>query len=70
MLPSIVESTSGERAMNLNRPSQMIFIISLVIAIVAVLIALGTISFTSLASVWIMGIAYAVLAVGCLMRGA
>ncbi len=55
--------------MNLNRPSQMIFIISLVIAIVAVLIALGTISFTSLAAVWIMGIAYLVLAVGCLMRG-
>ena len=56
--------------MNLNRPSQMIFIISLVIAIIAVLVALGTISFTSLASVWIMAIAYAVLAVGCQMRGA
>ena len=70
MLPLQGESVPRGRAMNLNRPSQMIFIISLVIAIVAVLVALGTISFTSLASVWIMGIAYAVLAVGCLMRGA
>lgn len=56
--------------MHLNRPSQVIFIISLVIAILAALVALGTISFTSLASVWIMAIAYIILAVGCLMRGA
>ncbi|MBC8036841.1 MAG: hypothetical protein H7X89_06460 [Rhizobiales bacterium] len=56
--------------MRLSAPSTIIFVISLVIAVLAALVALGTISFPSLASVWMMGIAYAVLAVGCLMRGA
>ena len=46
------------------------FVISLVIAIFAALTALGTISLVSLPTVWVMGIAYAVLAIGCLMRGA
>ncbi|TIM64168.1 MAG: hypothetical protein E5Y58_27245 [Mesorhizobium sp.] len=49
--------------MNLSAPTQLIFIISLVIAIIGLLAALG-------AAVWIVLIAYIVLAGGCLVRGA
>jgi len=53
-----------------SAPTQLIFIISLVIAIIGVLAALGVLAFIPLASVWIMLIAYIVLAAGCMMRGA
>ena len=56
--------------MNLNRPTQLVFIISLAIAAAAALVALGIIPSIPIASVWLMGIAYAVLAVGCLFKGA
>ncbi|MGE0844677.1 MAG: hypothetical protein AB7L41_00305 [Flavobacteriaceae bacterium] len=55
--------------MNLSAPTMPVFIISLVIAIVGLLAALGTLSAIPLASVWIMAIAYVVLAVGCLLKG-
>ncbi len=56
--------------MRLSAPTTVIFIISLVVAVVAVLAALGTLAFVPLASVWIMAIAYAILAIGCLLKGA
>jgi hypothetical protein len=56
--------------MNLSAPTQIIFIISLVIAIIGILVALGVLAFIPLAAVWIVVIAYIVLAAGCLMRGA
>jgi hypothetical protein len=56
--------------MRFNAPTTLVFVISLVIAVVGVLTALGTVAFIPLASVWIMAIAYAVLAVGCLIKGA
>ncbi|AZO62475.1 MAG: hypothetical protein EOQ55_22650 [Mesorhizobium sp.] len=56
--------------MNLSAPTQIVFIISLVIAAIGLLAALGLLAFIPLASVWIMLIAYVVLAGGCLMRGA
>ena len=55
--------------MKFSAPSVLIFLISLVIAVVAALEAMGTIAVIPLASVWIMGIAYAVLAAGCLFKG-
>lgn len=55
--------------MNLSAPTTVVFIISVVIAILGVLAALGTLAGIPLASVWIMTIAYVVLAAGCLMRG-
>ena len=55
--------------MRLSAPTSFIFIIALAIAIAGVLTAMGSISFIPLASVWIMTIAYAVLAVGCLIKG-
>jgi hypothetical protein len=56
--------------MNLSAPTQIVYIIALVIAIIGVLAALGVITFIPLAAVWIMTIAYVVLAGACLMRGA
>lgn len=56
--------------MNLSAPTQLVFIISLVIAIIGVLAALGVVAFIPMASVWIVTIAYVVLAVGCLLKGA
>ena len=55
--------------MKFSAPSVLIFVISLVVAVIGVLTALGSISFIPLASVWIMAIAYAVLAAGCLFKG-
>ena len=55
--------------MELSAPSVLIFVISLVIAVIGALEALGTIAFIPLASVWIMAIGYAVLAAGCLFKG-
>ncbi|MBZ9983785.1 MULTISPECIES: hypothetical protein [unclassified Mesorhizobium] len=56
--------------MNLSTPTEIVFIISLVIALIGILAALGLLSFIPLASVWIVLIAYLVRAGGCLMRGA
>ena len=55
--------------MKLSAPTQMIFLISVVVAIIAVLMALGVISFIPVAAVWIMALAYVILAAGCLLKG-
>ena len=56
--------------MNLSAPTNLIFLISLVIAIIGVLMALGVLPFAlPLATEWIMTIAYALLAAGCLLKG-
>ena len=55
--------------MRFSAPSGFIFLVSLIIAVGAVLTVMGTITFIPLASVWIMAIAYAVLAAGCLIKG-
>jgi hypothetical protein len=55
--------------MRFSAPTGFIFFVALAIAVIAVLSAMNTISFVPLASVWIMTIAYAVLAVGCLIKG-
>ncbi|WP_195162752.1 hypothetical protein [Mesorhizobium sp. NBSH29] len=54
--------------MKLNAPKQIIFIISLVIAVIGLLAGLGVLAIP-LAAFWIMAIAYVVLAAGCLMKG-
>jgi hypothetical protein len=56
--------------MNLSAPTQIVFIISLVIAILGLLAAFGVLAFIPIPAVWIALIAYIVLAGGCLMRGA
>jgi hypothetical protein len=56
--------------MNLSAPSQALFWISVVIAIIALIgyFAPG-IAFIGVYAFWIMTLAFIVLAVGCLMRG-
>jgi hypothetical protein len=58
-----------EISMSLSAPTMVVFIISLVIAVLGLLAALGVLSVIPLASVWIMAIAYVVLAAGCLFKG-
>ena len=53
----------------LSAPTQMIFLISLALAILAVLGALVSIPFVSLYAFWIAIIGYIVLAAGCVMKG-
>jgi hypothetical protein len=55
--------------MRFSAPTGLVFLIALIVAVVAVLEQMGTISFVPLASVWIMAIAYAVLAAGCIIKG-
>ena len=54
----------------LSAPTTIVFVISLVVAILAALAAMGTFAIIPIASVWLMAIAYAVLAAGCLIKGA
>ena len=55
--------------MNLSAPTMIVFIISVVIAILGVLAALGILAILPIPSVWIMTIAYVVLAAGALFKG-
>jgi hypothetical protein len=54
---------------NLSAPTQVVFLISLVLAILAILGLYVRIPFVSLYAFWVMTIAYIVLAVGCLLKG-
>ena len=56
--------------MRLSAPTTVLFVVSVVIAVLAVLAAIGTLASIPVASVWIMAIAYVVLALGCLIKGA
>lgn len=58
-----------EETMRLSAPTQIIFIISLVVAVVGLLMALGILAMIPIASVWVMTLAYVILAAGCLMKG-
>jgi hypothetical protein len=57
--------------MRLTPPKEITFIVSLLVAIVAFLIAASVISnpLTSVAVVWIALVAYVILALGVLVRG-
>ena len=55
--------------MNLSAPTKPIFLIAVVLAILGVLAALGIFAIIPLASVWIVTIAFAILAAGCLLKG-
>jgi hypothetical protein len=54
---------------NLSAPSQVIFLISLALAIIAVLGALVIIPVVTKYAFWIAVLAYVVLALGVLMKG-
>lgn len=55
--------------MKLSAPTQIVFIISLVIAILGVLAGMAIIPSLPIASFWVVVIAYVVLALGNLLRG-
>lgn len=55
--------------MNLSAPKQIVFIITVIIAVIALLMAFGIFSLGALSAFWVMTIAYVVLAVACLIRG-
>ncbi len=55
--------------MNPSAPTQLVFIISIVIALIGVLEALNVVTFIPIASVWIVTVAFVLLAAACLIRG-
>ncbi|MBC7280442.1 hypothetical protein [Hoeflea sp.] len=54
--------------MNLSAPTQIVFLLSLVIAIVGILAGLAVIPGLPISAFWIVVIAYVVLAVGNLLK--
>lgn len=56
-------------ALKLNAPSQVLFIVSLVLALIAVVSALTPVPIASANAFWIAIIAYAVLAVATVAKG-
>jgi hypothetical protein len=60
----------GDRKMNLNAPTQVIFILSLIIAVLALIgFFVPTIPYISAYAFWLAIIGYVVLAAGCVMKG-
>lgn len=56
--------------MTLSAPTQAIFWIAVVLAVIALIAFFGVIAPITAYAFWILIIAFIVLAVGCLMRGA
>jgi hypothetical protein len=55
--------------MELSAPKTITFVIAVIIAVLAVLAALNALTVIPIASVWLMAIAFVVLAAGCLLKG-
>jgi Na+(H+)/acetate symporter ActP len=55
--------------MNLNAPSQTLFIVAVVIAVVALLGAIIAIPFVSAYAFWILLLAFIILVAGVMMKG-
>ncbi len=55
--------------MDLSAPTNLVFIISLVIAVIGILAGLGILAIIPIPAFWLVTIAYIVLAAGCLMKG-
>lgn len=58
-----------EAIMSLSAPTNIVFIISLVVAILGLLAGLGIFSIIPISAFWLMTIAYGILALGCLLKG-
>lgn len=56
--------------MNLNAPTQIVFLVSLILAILAVVSVFVTIPTITANAVWVAIAAYVVLAIGNLFKGA
>lgn len=55
--------------MNLSAPTMVVFLISLVVAIVGLLSALAILPALPISAFWIMTVAFVILAAGCLLKG-
>lgn len=55
--------------MKLSAPTQIVFIIAVVVAIIALLMFLGVLAMIPVPSFWVMTIAFVILAGGCLLKG-
>ena len=55
--------------MSLSAPTNVVFIISLVIAILGLLAGLGVFAIIPLSGFWLMTIAYVILALACMLKG-
>lgn len=56
---------------NLNAPRQLYFVIAVVIALIAVLSAfISALAFIPISSFWLMTIAFVILALACVVKGA
>ena len=55
--------------MNLSAPTNLFFIISLVIALLGILAGLGILAIIPVPSFWLVTIGYIVLALACLLKG-
>jgi hypothetical protein len=56
-------------AMNLSAPTQAVFLISLILAVLAVIGVLTPIPYITPYAFWLAIVGYIVLAVGCLAKG-
>jgi hypothetical protein len=55
--------------MELSAPKTITFVIAVIFAVLAVLAGLNALTLIPIASVWLMTIAFVVLAAGCLLKG-
>lgn len=55
--------------MNLTAPTQLVFLIAVIVAIIALLAGLGVAAFLPISAFWLMTIAFAVLTAGVLLKG-
>ncbi len=55
--------------MNLSAPTMIVFIISLVIAVLGMLSGFGILSIVPIPAISLMSLGYIILAAGCLFKG-
>ena len=55
--------------MNLSAPTMIVFLISLVVAVLGLLAGLAVLTVLPISAFWLMAIGYAILALGCLLKG-
>ncbi len=66
----LISSTLEEDSLNLNAPTQLMFIIAVVLALIALVgYFVPTIAIIGVYAFWIMTVAFVVLAAGVLFRG-
>jgi len=58
-----------EKAMKLNAPKQITFLISVILVLIGVLVVLGIVPFLPVPAFWLAVIGYTLLAFGCLLPG-